>query len=237
MIKSYGINTLGRDFICSDIHGHFHLLEEKLQEHNFDKSKDRLFSLGDLIDRGEGSKNTLEWLREPWFHAIKGNHEQMLIETVESMSQSDRDLWIMWGGDWIESVSEELLKAFYKVFCQLPLAIELQLSNTKSVGLVHAELPDICDWEELKECIKTLSSNKVSGTGLDYTMLWERSQPKLDDEQVKRVEAVSQVDHVFHGHTIVEEYLTIKNRTFMDLGTYKTGKIGFIEPLQFLNKS
>src|SRR5690606_32991919 len=35
--------------------------------------------------------------------------------------------------------------------------------------------------------------------------------------------------------TIVEDCLTITNRTFMDLGAYQTGRIGLIEPVQFLN--
>jgi len=46
------INKKGRDFVCGDIHGCFDQLEEKLSQVNFDKSTDRLFCVGDLIDRG-----------------------------------------------------------------------------------------------------------------------------------------------------------------------------------------
>ena len=42
------------------------------------------------------------------------------------------------------------------------------------------------------------------------------------------------LSHVFHGHAIVEQIITLGNRTFMDLGSYKTGDIGLIEPVAFL---
>ena len=67
-------------------------------------------------------------------------------------------------------------------------------------------------------------------------MLWNRNQPLLPQEQRSRIQPVKNIEHVFHGHTIVENYLTIANRTFMDLGAYRTGEIGLIQPFEFLAK-
>jgi len=56
-------NTTGKDFVVGDLHGCYDLLESLLGAVSFDKSKDRLFSVGDLIDRGP---NSLRCLRIPF---------------------------------------------------------------------------------------------------------------------------------------------------------------------------
>ena len=75
-------NTVGRDFIVGDLHGCLDLLHAELARLQFEPAKDRLFSVGDLADRGPDSMGCLRLLREPWFHAVRGNHEDMLIAYV-----------------------------------------------------------------------------------------------------------------------------------------------------------
>jgi serine/threonine protein phosphatase 1 len=58
-----------------DIHGHFQRLQQCLEAVGFDPAVDRLFSVGDLVDRGPHSEAALDWLAQPWFHAVQGNHE------------------------------------------------------------------------------------------------------------------------------------------------------------------
>ena len=53
LVKHFPLNDLGRDFIIGDLHGHWSVLERLLEEVSFDKAKDRLFSVGDLVDRGQ----------------------------------------------------------------------------------------------------------------------------------------------------------------------------------------
>jgi hypothetical protein len=71
-------NARGRDLIVGDIHGHFTKLAAALEAIGFDDSIDRLISVGDLVDRGPESLLALGWLAKPWFHAVRGNHEDML---------------------------------------------------------------------------------------------------------------------------------------------------------------
>jgi serine/threonine protein phosphatase 1 len=68
-------------------------------------------------------------------------------------------------------------------------------------------------------------------------MLWNKNQPLLPFENLSQISPVKNIDHVFHGHTIVDDYLTSGNRTFMDLGAYSTGRIGLICPADFLWKA
>ncbi len=230
MIQAFTKNVIGKDYVCSDIHGHFSILENALASVGFDERRDRLFSLGDLIDRGDESCLALEWLARPWFFAIQGNHERMLINTVHSQSEVTRQQWMMWGGDWAEDMSYQDLQPFYDVFAKLPIAIEIELPDEKRVGLVHAELTDTCDWRHIKELLQSLSPMDVEHNLEVGNMLWFKNQPYLSAERREKVQPVMNIDHVFHGHTIVEDYLTITNRTFMDLGVYKTGRIGLICP-------
>ena len=77
-------NMIGRDFVIGDLHGMVPLLRALLDHVRFDPSGDRLFSVGDLIDRGEDSPGALDLLDEPWFHAVRGNHEDMLLDYLLS---------------------------------------------------------------------------------------------------------------------------------------------------------
>ena len=63
-------NTRGRDLAVGDIHGHFERLQECLEAVEFDPAVDRLFSVGDLVDRGPASPQALEWLAKPWFSRL-----------------------------------------------------------------------------------------------------------------------------------------------------------------------
>lgn len=72
-------NTLGRDFLVGDLHGLVFELRQALALVEFDPLRDRLFCVGDLVDRGPYSLECLELLKEPWFLASLGNHERMLL--------------------------------------------------------------------------------------------------------------------------------------------------------------
>lgn len=79
-----------------------------------------------------------------------------------------------------------------------------------------------------------IEPSQVEATLATSDMLWSKIQPYLPADEIPRVGPVRNIDHVFHRHTIVEDYRTITNRTFMDLGSYESGRIGLIEPLTFL---
>ncbi len=241
-LQSFSPNTSGRDFICSDIHGHFSLLEKSLAKLNFDVTQDRLFCLGDLIDRGYESHLVIEYLAKPWFFSILGNHELMLIDAYESDNSDVARQWYFWGGDWAEDFSNETLAQYYESLVKLPMAIEIELdsgngSTNQKIGLVHAELPEECSWEDVREELAAKGERQNStGTRLSHCMLWNRGQLS-GGYYSDQIQQVQNIDHVFHGHTIVNRVTTIANRTFLDLGSYKTGLLGIINPREFLSKS
>ncbi len=80
MFLKFEQNNDGIDYCVGDCHGEFLRLSAMLKAISFDESKDRLFSVGDLCDRGPNSDQVLNWLEQPWFHPVAGNHEQLLID-------------------------------------------------------------------------------------------------------------------------------------------------------------
>ncbi len=53
LIQYFEKNNVGDDFVVGDIHCQFNQLNRQLYEIGFDPKKDRLFAVGDLIDREE----------------------------------------------------------------------------------------------------------------------------------------------------------------------------------------
>lgn len=86
----------------SDIHGCYHELKELLitleENEIYNKDVDKLIFLGDYIDRGKDSRLVVELIRSLQNNnknviALKGNHEDMLLEYEEGISDS----WL-WNG-------------------------------------------------------------------------------------------------------------------------------------------
>lgn len=78
---------MGREFIIGDLHGKKQTLMDALKKVNFNFDEDVCYSTGDLIDRGENSVECLLLLNEPWFKAARGNHEQMLVDSINLAEQ------------------------------------------------------------------------------------------------------------------------------------------------------
>ena len=99
--KTLPQNALGRDLAVGDIHGHFALLQQALDTLDFDPARDRLFSVGDLADRGPECSEVIHWLARPWFHPVCGNHDDYVCR----YESCDRENWIRNGGGWFQHLT------------------------------------------------------------------------------------------------------------------------------------
>ena len=86
---------------------------------------DRLFSVGDLVDRGPDNEAALEWLAKPWFHAVQGNHEALAITRVRG-GKLDLAMYREAGGGWFIDLPRAEQLRFVERFEQLPIAIEVE---------------------------------------------------------------------------------------------------------------
>jgi len=204
MIKNFEINEKGRDFVVGDIHGCFTQLKEKLLEIDFNYKTDRLFSVGDLVDRGKESEECVKWLNKSWFHAVRGNHEQMAIDTF--YGEWDAGNYFINGGQWFLGLTNAEQLNFVDMFNELPIAIEIE---TKSglVGIVHAECP-VDDWSKLEK--------ELSGERKDLfkeVCLWDRFRSEHNITTV-----VDNVNKIYVGHTPAKQIKELGNVVYIDTG-------------------
>ncbi len=197
-------NTEGRDFIVGDIHGHLALLQSELEIIEFDKKKDRLFSVGDLIDRGPNSLDCLSLIFEPWFFAVRGNHEQMMFDALQGNECRMLELWMVNGGSWIYDVDvdiEFLREVSKQAEAKMPVWMELE-TDAGIVGIVHAEPPS--DWADI---------GKINTQNL----IWSRCKIEQEDRSM-----VSGVLKVYVGHTPVADPINYGNTRYIDTGAFHT---------------
>lgn len=202
-VKHFKKNEVGKDYVVGDIHGCFQLLEARLKDTGFDEKKDRLFSVGDLVDRGSESYLSLEWLKKPWFHAVRGNHEQMAIDA----SKGFFDYWnyVSNGGKWFLDLTKEEQQEYARLFSKLPLAIEIE-TDKGLVGVVHAEVP----------CKKWVDIHIVP----KQSVMWNRMRIQNNDTSI-----IEGVYKVFVGHTPIKEPLILGNTHYIDTGAFYTNNL------------
>ncbi len=82
-------NRSGRDFVVGDLHGHYRALMALLRAASFSPARDRLFSVGDLIDRGPDSSRCLRLLNRSWFHPVLGNHDLAFVVNISQEGNVD----------------------------------------------------------------------------------------------------------------------------------------------------
>ncbi len=165
-------------YVMSDLHGMYSEYLEMLELINF-KAEDSLYIIGDICDRGaDSAKIYLDVMSRENVFCIKGNHEQMLEESLphsfgwlrdladsETVKKGNAELWDVCGGD-STKVSfcllerEEDICRIYSFVKNLPCYLTVEV-NGKRISLVHAgtygaggkrKLADFSNRELLCEC-------------------------------------------------------------------------------------
>jgi serine/threonine protein phosphatase 1 len=78
-----------RTLIIGDVHGHYTELMRALEHADYDPASDRLVFLGDYINRGEESREVLDFVvhleaAEPGRHVfLRGNHEDIILHSLK----------------------------------------------------------------------------------------------------------------------------------------------------------
>ncbi|MGL6246189.1 metallophosphoesterase [Pseudomonas sp.] len=208
-IKRFAANPAGRDFAVGDIHGYFTRLQGALHENRFNPEVDRLFSVGDLIDRGPECRAALDWLDKPWFHPVCGNHDDYVVH----FDTCDVDSWIYNGGFWFTELSLPEQKKFAAKFAELPVAIEVETAQGL-VGIVHADCP-FPSWEQLRKELESPESNKRL-MQVQNRCMWSRS--RLDQWEMQGVEGLRAL---IVGHTPIRKPVRLGNVIHIDTGGWK----------------
>lgn len=190
-------NIKGRTLVVGDIHGQFEALENALNAAEFNPDKgDFLIMLGDLIDRGYGSKETLDFAIElvESGHGLvlRGNHEQMALDAYDF---NDFTQWFNNGG---EVAHKQILgeSKYINFMRSLPYIHEIGTFIFTHAGF-NPELP--LDEQDIDD------------------MLWIREKYICSDIYPDRI--------IITGHTPVQCFgenqsvpLKYQNKIFMDTG-------------------
>jgi serine/threonine protein phosphatase 1 len=208
-VHRYERNAIGRDFAVGDIHGVFRLLQTELDGIGFDPSRDRLFSVGDLVDRGPDSELALEWIAKPWFHAVQGNHEDMAIRYV-TPGQRDATHYAANGGAWLIGKTPPEQQEYAIELAALPYAIEVETADGL-IGIVHADISGGTWGEMVERLSQVTSNNKLKAITND--VLWCRDRIQAED-----VSGVPDVRAVIVGHTPLKHAAVLGNVYHIDTG-------------------
>lgn len=177
-------------FIIGDLHGCYNTLLKLLEKLPKDP---KLIFVGDLIDRGENSKEIIKFVRKNSHQSTLGNHEFLMIDFSKKLKSSNfsnnlfKHPWIQNGGkhtlfsyglakkenDEIVFIkNKQALEEFLddaKWLESLPLYIETgKLKNNKPIIVSHGSCGDIWEYKDEKKEL------------FEKYALWHRSPPKKD---------------------------------------------------------
>jgi serine/threonine protein phosphatase 1 len=213
-----------RIYAVGDIHGRLDLLDELLSRVNADiahrpTARPVFFFLGDYIDRGPYSRETIDRLielgatKECVF--LKGNHEQIAIKCLSDPSLFDR--WMRLGG--VETLVSygvaprnmargqqivELQSAFHGAVPQAHFRFFRDQQTSFACGdffFVHAGVKPRIELSRQAE----------------NDLLWIRDEFLSSNEDFGKI--------VVHGHTPTREIEVRPNRINIDTGAFATGKL------------
>ena len=213
-----------RIYAVGDIHGRLDLLNELLAQINSDiglrpTARPVYVFLGDYIDRGPSSRETIDRLIE---HGathesvfLKGNHELIAIKCLSDRSLFDQ--WLRLGG--LETLVSygvpaeilangkqiaELQSAFHHALPQTHFRFFRDLKNSFECGdflFAHAGVKPNVELSQQKES----------------DLLWIRGEFLSSDDDFGKI--------VVHGHTPTREIEVRPNRINIDTGAFATGRL------------
>lgn len=220
LLQKVSRNTAGIDYVVGDIHGMYSLLCKTLIEIDFRPKIDRLFSVGDLVDRGPENMQMLRFLqRKPWFYSVIGNHESMMMDYIVPGFGDNGAAWYQNGGGWYNYLSgsdqqelEEILVPW--MYETLPYVIELDHPRGP-VYISHAmPLPDYTP--------HTIHQNKEK-------LLWDRSTINSARGKQQQIRTQKRFDNItYHGHTPLKSILKVGEATWLDTHAYQTNNLTVI---------
>jgi len=204
--------------IC-DIHGCYHTLVE-LYNKIIKKYPDlKVYSVGDLIDRGNNSCDVMEFVIEKKIEFTPGNHEYMFYNFFKEPSSVFARSWVFNGSEaTLESYEDNEEKVFshIDVIKKAPFYI-----NTQDCFISHAGISKEYEHFLPKDFRKNLSALYeliYNDYRSDRGVLWCRDEPL-------NIGKLQIIGHTKHQEIILDED---NNAVYIDTGAYVGNKLSAI---------
>ena len=195
-------NASGRDFVVGDVHGCFRTLERALDSLDFDPAADRLFGVGDLVNRGPHSGEALEWLERRFEVVVLGNHDRAALRWFEDCPGSAPPA----GSEWLSAIDPTDHPRWRAALRAMPLAVTMATSYG-DVGVVHAEVPHRA-WSEATSMLE-----RGQPSAVDVALLGVPGRTETTPDQ-----AVGGLRALVHGHAAGRSVRRSANRWNIDTG-------------------
>lgn len=247
-LKEVPENTKGRDFVVGDMHGCYNELSKLMEYVQFNPQEDRMFSTGDLIDRGPNSLECLSLLKKKWFYPTLGNHEDIFLSRFKMFEEGKTQGF---SEDEINFIRDA--QRYVPDILEMPLVYEINHKKWGKVYIVHAEILPEHIIDENKDDINNIEYNRFfesmkkfdfsnqiekffnqnKGKEIDYylkqKLIWSRSvikqfgidhQDDLANQDFKFLEDgnFKQRLKIFCGHNIVPFPIKIGQQMYIDTG-------------------
>lgn len=132
-----------RVFAIGDIHGCCKTFKKLLLDKIVLKKSDKIYCIGDYVDRGKDSKGVIDFIIELrkigyQIFTLRGNHEQMMLDS--SIDNKKLEHWLINGGEQtLESFGISSVKKLTKKYLNFLKQTEIFIATDKYI-FVHAGL-------------------------------------------------------------------------------------------------
>ena len=241
LIKTIDYNAYNNIYVVGDIHGCAEDLRVWMKDVGFNKAKDLMISVGDLIDRGPDSVSSALLVGQDWFEAVLGNHEKMFLDAMwhrevssyggdtdfanlNSHMDGNRRCMLANGGAWVFDVDHETRVRIHDNFRDLPYVIEVKDGDRVVAGILHGDIPQMStrNWMTLKDMVLNWEDAGFMNNILD-TIIWGRdlynlTKAWMEFAPVNDRKYIYGVEKIYIGHTPTNAPLSYRNYEFIDSG-------------------
>ena len=213
-----------RVYAIGDIHGRLDLLLPLLAHIRDDiaaraNADDHVVLLGDLVDRGPYSAETLEYAIGglpgfATFHVLMGNHEEAMLRALDPLEDRSQNLWLKFGG--------------YETLASYGMPVASLGDEIPPVETLRHYIP-----ERHRQFLDNLPDAIRFG---DYVFVHAGIRPgvPLEDQSSTDLRWIRNdfLEHrgdlgayIVHGHSISTEPDIQTNRIGIDTGAYRSGTL------------
>jgi serine/threonine protein phosphatase 1 len=226
-----------RVLLAGDVHGEYTMLLMALNRLNWDKDLDQLILLGDIIDRGEENEQVLDFVDKSGTLRILGNHEmmpRMLYDRDISAETAEK-----WGGGWYARRNPLDIRLLAERVEAAPTIMTVLTPAGNKIGLSHAD-----SWKDWNDMIRMVTHDSafMRKDGMNKA-LWNCDTIekifKIYEGKEKYVPAffdMKNIDHVFHGHSVVQKAFCFGDHSWIDTGACMGGHLTIIDPDKWLGE-
>ena len=213
-----------RVYAVGDIHGRLDLFLPLLARIRGDialrtPSDNHVVLLGDLVDRGPYSAETLEFVVSGLpdfasFHVLMGNHEEAMLRALDPVQSRSENLWLQFGG--------------YETLVSYGVPVSTLGEDLPSVDTLRRYIPENHRrfLEDLPDAVR-FGGYVFVHAGVRPGIPLEEQTP-ADLRWIREEFLAHRGDHeafIVHGHSISSEADLQANRIGLDTGAYRTGTL------------